>query len=101
MFIRLWQFRPRPDKVAEFRTVYGGQGDWATLFGRARGYLGTELLQSMTDPLTYMTLDRWETSEAWEAFIRTWPSEYAALDRRCESLVLEETHVGAFSWPAA
>jgi heme-degrading monooxygenase HmoA len=88
--------RVRPDKVAEFRTVYGSHGEWAMLFRRAPGYLGTELLESTTDPTSYVTLDRWETGAAWEAFLHAWPQEYAALDQQSESLVLEEVEVGAF-----
>lgn len=96
MFVRIWLFRARPDKAAEFRAAYGSPGAWASLFRRAPGYLGTELLESTTDPTTYLTVDRWESAEAWAAFLRAWPEEYAALDRRCESLTAAEEEVGAF-----
>ncbi len=96
MFVRIWRFRARPDKVAEFRAAYGPRGNWAALFRDARGYLGSELLESAADPRTHVTLDRWESAEAWEAFLRARPDEYAALDRRCESLTSDEAEVGAF-----
>lgn len=101
MLVRIWQFRVRPDKADEFRTAYGSDGDWAGLFRRAAGYLGTELLESTTDPSTYLTVDRWESMEAWAAFMRQWREEYAALDRRCESLTMDEVEIGTFSAPAS
>ena len=100
MFVRIWQFRVPPDKAAGFRAAYGSDGPWTRLFGRAAGYLGTELLESTNDPGTYLTVDRWESAEAWAAFLREWPADYAALDRRCESLTVAEVEVGAFSEPA-
>jgi heme-degrading monooxygenase HmoA len=101
VFVRIWQFRARPDKAAEFRAVYGPLGEWAALFRGRPGYVGTELLESTSEPTAYVTLDRWESAEAWEGFLRIWAKEYAALDRRCEALVLDEEEVGAFYAPAA
>ena len=100
MFVRIWRFQARPDRLTEFRSAYGALGEWARLFRRARGYLGTELLESITDPTAYVTVDRWESAEAWEAFLRAWRDDYAALDRRCEPLTLAEAEVGTFQAPA-
>lgn len=96
MFLRIWQFRVRPESADQFRAAYGTHGVWASLFGRAGGYLGTELLQSTTDPTTYLTVDRWESVEAWAAFLRTWADDYTALDRQCDSLTVAELELGAF-----
>lgn len=101
MFLRIWKFQVRPEKAEEFRAVYGPSGTWAGLFRRITGYLGTDLLQSATEPNMYFTFDRWEGPEAWAAFLRAWGEEYAALDRNCESLTLSETEVGEFRSPTA
>ena len=96
MLLRVWQFRVRSDKADEFRATYGSAGAWAGLFHRAAGFLGTELLQSTNEPDTYLTLDRWESAEAWAAFLQALPEDYAALDQRCDSLTLQEVEVGVF-----
>jgi heme-degrading monooxygenase HmoA len=96
MYLRIWQYRVRPDKADEFRNVYGPSGAWADLFGRVAGYQGTELFQSATEPDTYLTLDRWESAEAWAAFLQAHPEDYAALDLRCDSLTVAEMEVGGF-----
>ena len=99
MFVRIWQFLVRPDKTDAFRAAYGSDGTWSRLFQHAAGYLGTELLGSTTDANTYLTIDRWESAEAWAGFLRQWQEDYAALDRQCESLTVAELEVGAFSDP--
>lgn len=94
MLVRIWQFRVPSDKAEEFRAVYSATGAWARLFQRQTGFLGTELLQSVTHPDVFLTIDRWDSAEAWAAFLRAWGDEYAALDRRCEKLTIAEEEVG-------
>jgi heme-degrading monooxygenase HmoA len=95
-FVRIWQFRVASEKADQFREVYGQDGAWATLFRREIGYLGTELLQSTTHPNVFVTIDKWDSAEAWAAFLRAWGEEYAALERRCDELTLSEGEIGAF-----
>ncbi|HEY3012680.1 MAG TPA: antibiotic biosynthesis monooxygenase family protein [Gemmatimonadales bacterium] len=96
MFVRIWEFRVRPEKVDEFLFAYGPNGAWAKLFERVAGYLGTELLHSATHPNIYLTVDRWASAEAWAAFLRAWGDEYAELDQRCKILSVAEEEVGTF-----
>ena len=96
LFVRIWQFRVAPDRADEFREVYGPNGAWAALFRREIGFHGTELFQSATDPNTWLTIDTWESAEAWAAFLRAWGDDYAALERRCTALFSSESEVGIF-----
>ena len=100
MLVRIWQFRAQPDKAVEFRAAYGVDGVWASLFQQSAGYLGTELLQSTADSDVYLTVDRWESGEAWAAFLRVHAAQYEALDMQCESLTVSEDEVGVFQEPA-
>jgi heme-degrading monooxygenase HmoA len=96
LFVRIWQFRVRPEQVYEFREVYGPNGLWAALFRREIGFHGTELLQSVSDSQVFVTIDTWESAEAWAAFLRAWGDDYAALDRRCSTLFISEGEIGNF-----
>jgi heme-degrading monooxygenase HmoA len=96
MFMRIWQFRVPAEKADDFRAVYGPTGDWSRLFQRETAFLGTELLQSATHPDIFLTIDRWDSIEAWAAFLRAWGDEYTALDRRCERLTVAEEEIGTF-----
>ncbi len=96
MFVRIWQFRVPEEKADEFQVIYGPSGEWARLFRRETAFLGTELLQSARHPDIFLTIDRWDSIEAWAAFLRAWGDEYAALDHRCEKLTVAEGEVGTF-----
>jgi heme-degrading monooxygenase HmoA len=101
MFVRIWQFRVPSEKTDEFRAIYGPDGEWATLFRREAGFLGTELLHSATHPNIFLTIDRWDSAEAWAAFLRAWGDEYVALDHRSKSLIVSEGEIGNFQVTAA
>ena len=96
MFTRIWEFRCRDDKAVEFRAAYGADGAWARLFRRGAGYLGTELLESTVDPARHITIDRWESAAAWQAFLAAWRDDYAALDRASAELTVDEADLGEF-----
>ncbi len=82
--------------MAEFREVYGPGGKWVKLFSHGHGFAGSELFQSAGDPAVFMTIDRWDSAGAWEAFLRAHADDYATLDRECEPLALSEDLIGTF-----
>jgi 8-oxo-dGTP diphosphatase len=92
----VWEFRVRPGCEAAFQAAYSSEGDWAVLFRRAPGYLGTELLRA-PEAGRYVTIDRWVSSAAFEAFRDAHRREYEELDRRCADLTIEETPLGRLS----
>ena len=93
--MRVWRFRPLSNRVAAFEEAYGPEGDWARLFRSADGFLGTTLLKG-GEPAEYLTLDRWVSAQAYEAFRRTRHEEFVALDRRCEALTALEQEIGSY-----
>jgi heme-degrading monooxygenase HmoA len=93
----VWRFRAAEARVGAFEAAHGNDGDWARLFGRAAGYRGTALLRTAEAARSYLTIDRWESAGAWDAFKERCAAEYAALDAACAELIEEEERVGAFS----
>jgi heme-degrading monooxygenase HmoA len=61
---------------AEFERVYGPEGDWAAFFQRGAGYVGTELLRDVEVRGRYLVVDRWESAEAYNAFVDAHREEY-------------------------
>jgi heme-degrading monooxygenase HmoA len=96
MFVILWQFDIAEDKIVGFEAAYGSHGSWATLFARSSEYQGTELLKDAYVPGRYVTIDRWQSEDAFRAFRAQYDSEYETLDRACDSLTAAETRIGAF-----
>lgn len=93
MYTVVWEFLPAPGQESAFERVYGPSGEWARLFGRARGFLGTECLPHPEAPGWYRTVDRWESEIAYLAFRSRFRGEYAALDSQCDGLSAVARHV--------
>lgn len=96
MFVILWQFDIAEEKTAEFEAAYGGGGPWSQLFSRSSEYLGTELLKDAYVPDRFVTIDRWQSEEAFRAFRAAHDGDYESIDRTCDSLTRAETRIGAF-----
>jgi heme-degrading monooxygenase HmoA len=66
-------------ETAEFERVYGTDGEWAEFFRQGRGYIGTELLRDIEGSARggrYLVIDRWESAEAYNAFVAEHREEY-------------------------
>ena len=94
MYVIIWEFQVRAERVAEFEEIYAATGVWAKLFEKSTGYLGTELLSDEVQPYRYLTIDRWTSAREYAAFLAEWTSDYADLDAQCEGLTEQETLVG-------
>jgi heme-degrading monooxygenase HmoA len=80
----------------EFEHVYGPEGEWAQFFRTGRGYVGTELLRDVEIPGRYLVVDRWETREAYNAFVEEHRDEYM---RRVDESAFRYEHelrIGSF-----
>jgi heme-degrading monooxygenase HmoA len=60
----------------EFERVYGPDGEWAEFFRQGRGYVGTELLRDVEAGGRYFVVDRWESADAYNAFVADHRDEY-------------------------
>jgi heme-degrading monooxygenase HmoA len=95
-YVSVWEFEVPEDRVAAFREAYGPTGSWAQLFSDASGYLRTELYRDLARPDRFMTVDHWESEDAWLAFLADHTVAYDALDNRYAGMAVKETPVGAF-----
>lgn len=92
----VWEFRVPLTRTAQFVEAYASDGPWAQLFRRAPGFIETRLLQDTEDAGRYLTVDRWESHAAFEAFKHDFATDYNALDERLEGLASLEVRLGAF-----
>jgi heme-degrading monooxygenase HmoA len=100
VYLRIWEYEVAPDAVERFAVAYAADGDWARLFARSEGFLGTELLRDTHTGVRFATIDRWRDEADWTAFLGRWEEAYQALDRslapltRGQTLLLEGTSPG-------
>ncbi|HVO58784.1 MAG TPA: antibiotic biosynthesis monooxygenase [Dongiaceae bacterium] len=97
MFVTLWEFEVKRGSEELFEYAYGAQGAWVRLFQRDPAYRGTRLLRDVAAQGLYLTLDSWDSRQAYEAFKNAHSAEYAAIDHECEALSERERHLGAWS----
>jgi heme-degrading monooxygenase HmoA len=81
---------------AEFESTYGPNGPWAAFFAGARGYIGTELLRDVEVPSRYLVVDRWESAEAYNAFVTANREEYMRRVDETGYLYDQELRLGTF-----
>jgi heme-degrading monooxygenase HmoA len=82
--------------AAEFERVYGPEGEWAGFFRQGRGYVGTELLRDLEQPGRYLLVDRWESADAYNAFVAEHRDEYMRRVDETRFLYDSELRFGTF-----
>lgn len=93
----IWQFEVAPDRVDDFERHYAPGGSWTDLFKLGRGYVGTVLLKDRENPLRYLTIDTWESAEAYRQFRASFEARYRGLDTVCAGFTTSEVSLGEFS----
>jgi quinol monooxygenase YgiN len=96
MYHIVWQYEVRPERLGEFEALYGASGAWSHLFRPAEGYRGTELFRDTERPTHFVTLDRWISRRAFEAYLPAVRAAYDRLDELGAELTIEEGRLGAF-----
>ena len=92
----IWEFRVKPQHVAEFQRDYSCRGPWSVLFGSSPAYHGTKLLHDREDPLRFLTIDAWDDFAGYQSFRAEHAEQYRELDRSFEKLTESERFVGIF-----
>lgn len=82
--------------AAEFERVYGTGGEWEAFFTGARGYIGTELLRDVEVQGRYLVIDRWESADAYNAFVAEHREEYMRRVDETRFLYDSELRFGTF-----
>ena len=93
MYVIVWKYQVLADREMDFRVAYGPDGDWAHLFVKHDGFLGTELIAT-DEPRHYLTVDRWRSAGAFDAYMERDRDEYRRLDQQFEALTVSEELVG-------
>jgi heme-degrading monooxygenase HmoA len=96
VYMYMWEYIVRSDHLKAFEQTYGSSGEWVQLFRRARGYIRTELHRDVARPDRYVTIDYWETGQAWNTFRSKFSNEFESLDARCNEWTRSETEIGRF-----
>jgi heme-degrading monooxygenase HmoA len=92
----VWVFIVKKNAEARFEQAYGPGGEWARLFARYSGFLGTTLLRDTSRPRRYLTIDAWKSRADRERMLAAAAEEYSALDAEFDALTESEAEIGVF-----
>jgi heme-degrading monooxygenase HmoA len=79
-----------------FEAAYGPDGDWAHFFRQGTGYIGTELLHDVDERDRYLVIDRWESADAYNAFLAEHNDEYMRRADESRFHYIQELRFGTF-----
>lgn len=96
MYTIIWKYRILQEHEAAFVAGYGPEGEWVRFFRRAEGYHGTELLRDHTERYTFVTIDRWASAGAYNAFADANAEEYQRIDEKYAAMCVSEVRLGDF-----
>jgi hypothetical protein len=99
MYHVFWEYEVRPDRLAAFEALYGPAGDWCRLFQGAPAYRGTQLYRDLVRPTHFLTVDRWTSLAALEAYLPAVQDAYARLDEQGAALTVHERRLGGLEVP--
>jgi heme-degrading monooxygenase HmoA len=99
MFVALWEYEVKPGCEESFQSAYGPHGNWVRLFQSGPHYRETRVLQDLSRPRFYFTLDYWDSESAFDQFKSANQTAYAAIDRATEHLTLSERRLTTFIQP--
>lgn len=91
-----YRYRVHPTQIEAFEHAYGQTGPWVRLFTGKPGYRRTRLFRHKAEPDLYVTVDAWESKEAYDAFRSANEEAYARLGRQLHLLYLEEHLLGYY-----
>lgn len=97
MFVALWEYEVKAGCEESFQSAYSPQGDWVRLFQRDPHFRETRLLQDLSRPRFYFTLDYWDSETSFDQFKAANLDAYAAIDRATEPLTLSERRLSTFN----
>ena len=89
-------FRYEVRDSESFEAAYGPDGEWAQFFRQGAGYVGTELLRDVEEPERYLVLDRWESADAYNAFLAANQAEYLRRSDESRFHYVQELRFGTF-----
>ena len=89
-------FRYDAREPGDFEEAYGQDGEWAQFFRQGAGYIGTELLRDLEEPDRYVVIDRWESIDAYNAFLGAHQEEYLRRSEESRFYYIQELRFGTF-----
>lgn len=98
MFIVVWEFTVKPDRIEDFESFYRPDGPWTALFHKYPGFVSTTLMKDLRNPRRYVVADRWTSQKLYDEFKKIAAGPYDDLTTRGHRMIDKETEIGRFDF---
>ena len=92
----IWQYVVNERHEVEFLSSYGSDGEWVKLFKKSEEYIKTDLLKKIGTNHTYITIDQWTSSKAYDTFLKKYELQYLTMDKAGDKWTIKETFIGRY-----
>jgi len=90
LFVTLWEFEVKSGSEELFEEAHGPEGEWMQLFRHGCAVSGHAAAARRGSGSAYVTMDSWESREAYEEFKRRYAVEYAEIDSKGKGLTVRK-----------
>lgn len=93
MYQVVWRYEVKEQYLSHFTEMYGSSGNWVELFKKSPHYIKTELFKAAEGQHTYVTIDFWQSKNAYQEFYEDHHSEIDQLDVLGDGFTIEEAKI--------
>lgn len=95
MYRVIWEYKVKPKAISKFEVMYGSKGEWVKFFKASKAYQGSELLLDDESELIYITMDFWESEEAYNDFLKANKEKFEILNQKGKAFTKSEKRIWA------
>ena len=96
MYSVIWQYQVKVGAEENFKALYNSNGEWVQWFKESPHFIRTDLMRSSESSDVFVTVDWWESKEAYEKFYNSNPKRREAIDSKGENYTLQEKRIGSY-----
>jgi heme-degrading monooxygenase HmoA len=85
MYQVYWELKVKYKDRDKMEKFYDPKGEWVRFFQKARGYEGTEVLESGEGDNTFLVIDEWQSEEDFNACMESRKADFALLEQKANA----------------
>ncbi|MGE5427827.1 MAG: antibiotic biosynthesis monooxygenase family protein [Methylococcaceae bacterium] len=86
MYKVFWELKVKYKDRDKMEHFYEPRGEWVKFFSKAKGYEGTEVLESGEGDNTFLVIDEWQSEEDFNACIQSRKADFTLLEEKANAV---------------
>lgn len=85
MYQVFWELKVKFKDRDKMEHFYEPKGEWVKFFSKAKGYEGTEVLESGEGDNTFLVIDEWQSEEDFNACIQSRKADFTLMEEKANA----------------